>query len=67
MELLTHYGREHYCPLTILRVYGTTVVEDYEDSEHTETTTSEDQNGDGEPDVMAAQEPQNLFSSATGE
>jgi Sad1 / UNC-like C-terminal len=29
IEFLTHYGNEFYCPLTLLRVHGTTMIEEY--------------------------------------
>ncbi|KAI1722996.1 SUN domain-containing protein 2 [Ditylenchus destructor] len=30
LELLSHHGREHYCTLTCLRVYGISMVDEYE-------------------------------------
>lgn len=29
IELLTHYGNEFYCPLSLVRVHGTTMLEEY--------------------------------------
>lgn len=29
VELLTHYGNEFYCPVSLLRVHGTTMMEEY--------------------------------------
>ena len=29
IELLTHYGNEFYCPMSLLRVHGTTMMEQY--------------------------------------
>lgn len=29
IELLTHYGSEFYCPLSVVRVHGTTMLEEY--------------------------------------
>lgn len=29
IELLTHYGSEFYCPLSLIRVHGTTMLEEY--------------------------------------
>lgn len=29
IELLTHYGNEFYCPLSLIRVHGTTMMEEY--------------------------------------
>ncbi|KXT09478.1 hypothetical protein AC579_4439 [Pseudocercospora musae] len=33
IELLTHYGTEYYCPVSLLRVHGTTMMEDYRHQE----------------------------------
>lgn len=33
IEFLTHYGSEFYCPLSLLRVHGTTMMEDYRHQE----------------------------------
>lgn len=30
MELLTHYGNEHYCTLSMIRVLGISMVDEYE-------------------------------------
>ncbi|KAL3095885.1 hypothetical protein niasHS_005644 [Heterodera schachtii] len=30
LELLTHYGSEHYCTLSTFRMYGTSMVDEYE-------------------------------------
>uniref|UniRef100_A0A915D893 SUN domain-containing protein n=1 Tax=Ditylenchus dipsaci TaxID=166011 RepID=A0A915D893_9BILA len=30
LELVSHHGREHYCTLSCLRVYGTSMVDEYE-------------------------------------
>ncbi|TKR80975.1 hypothetical protein L596_014935 [Steinernema carpocapsae] len=30
IELLTHHGSEHYCTLSVLRVYGVSMVDEYE-------------------------------------
>ncbi|XP_072015745.1 SUN domain-containing ossification factor-like isoform X2 [Amphiura filiformis] len=32
-EMLTFFGSEHYCPLSVLRVFGTNVVEEIEDAD----------------------------------
>jgi len=29
IEFLTHYGSEYYCPLSLVRVHGTTMLEEY--------------------------------------
>lgn len=30
-EMLSHYGTEHYCPLSLVRIYGTSMAEDEEE------------------------------------
>lgn len=39
IELLTHYGNEFYCPLSLLRVYGTTMMDQVKQQEKRPTTT----------------------------
>jgi hypothetical protein len=36
IEFVTHYGSEVYCPLSVIRVYGTTMMEDYRKFEEEE-------------------------------
>ena len=31
--MLKHFGSEHYCPVSMVRVYGVTMMEEYEYSE----------------------------------
>ncbi|XP_061406677.1 SUN domain-containing ossification factor-like isoform X2 [Lethenteron reissneri] len=31
VELLSHFGKEHFCPLSLIRVFGTSMVEEYEE------------------------------------
>ncbi|KAI9721330.1 MAG: hypothetical protein M1828_005190 [Chrysothrix sp. TS-e1954] len=33
VEFLTHYGNEYYCPLSLLRVHGTTMMEEFRQEE----------------------------------
>ena len=33
IEMLSHFGTEHYCPLSLLRVYGSSMMEELEDHE----------------------------------
>ncbi|XP_016386117.1 SUN domain-containing ossification factor isoform X1 [Sinocyclocheilus rhinocerous] len=30
VELLSHFGSEHFCPLSLIRVFGTSMMEEYE-------------------------------------
>ncbi|XP_061183841.1 SUN domain-containing ossification factor-like [Saccostrea echinata] len=66
VEMLTHYGEEHYCPLTMFRVYGIPVELDddddleshHEEGEHSGESTSDSVEG------ADSDQPKNLFSSA---
>nr|XP_019967038.1 PREDICTED: SUN domain-containing ossification factor-like isoform X2 [Paralichthys olivaceus] len=31
VELVSHFGAEHFCPLSLIRVFGTSMVEEYEE------------------------------------
>src|SRR5690606_17520947 len=33
IEFLTHYGNEFYCPVSLVRVHGTTMMEEYKNEE----------------------------------
>lgn len=33
IDFLSHYGTEFYCPLTLLRIHGTTMMEEYKNQE----------------------------------
>lgn len=33
LRLLTHYGQEYYCPLSVLRVFGKTMIDDFAEDE----------------------------------
>ncbi|GFR17640.1 SUN domain-containing ossification factor [Trichonephila clavata] len=33
IELLSYYGKEHYCPLSVVRIFGTSMVDEYEEME----------------------------------
>ncbi|CAL5871806.1 uncharacterized protein PFLUO_LOCUS6059 [Penicillium psychrofluorescens] len=46
IEFLTHYGHEFYCPVSLIRVHGTTMMEEYKHDE-----------GAGQVDVEMIDEP----------
>lgn len=64
-EFLTHYGSEFYCPLSLVRVHGTTMMEEYKhdiqsalleedaDDEETESASSTDPEETLVPDAVA--------------
>lgn len=33
IEMHSHYGKEHYCPISVVRVFGTSMVDEYEINE----------------------------------
>ena len=35
IEYLTHFGNEYYCPISLLRVHGTTMIEEFRHQEET--------------------------------
>lgn len=69
VEMLSHHGSEHYCPISLFKVYGTSEFEVLE-KESSQHATALDEDEDDEiidgPDVSIAEsEPsKNLFGSA---
>ncbi|KAJ4338725.1 hypothetical protein N0V95_007968 [Ascochyta clinopodiicola] len=58
IEFLTHYGNEYYCPLSLLRVHGTTMMEQFRRDE-------EEARG-GDDDVESIEEEENVVKPADG-
>ncbi|KAI9791966.1 MAG: hypothetical protein M1816_003235 [Peltula sp. TS41687] len=44
VEILTHFGKEFYCPISLLRVHGTTMMEEFK--HQVETAKGEDETED---------------------
>lgn len=69
VEMMSHHGSEHYCPISLFKVYGTSEFEVLE-KESSQHATALDEDEDDEiidgPDVTVAEsEPsKNLFGSA---
>lgn len=57
VDVVDHYGEEHFCPLTLFRVFGFT-IEDI-DGEPTSSPSADD-----EDDDVENESPPNLFNSA---
>ncbi|KAH6684204.1 UNC-like C-terminal-domain-containing protein [Halenospora varia] len=59
IEFLTHYGNEYYCPLSLVRVHGTRMLESWKESEATgdDEDAEDNEEGQGEteyvPDAVA--------------
>lgn len=47
IEFLTHYGKEYYCPLSLVRVHGTRMLESWKD---TEANNDDDEEVDEDPE-----------------
>lgn len=62
VEMHSHHGSEHFCPISLFRVYGTSEFEvlEKEDQQHTE-----EEDDDDTLDSEKRPGPKNLFSSAT--
>nr|XP_028588022.1 SUN domain-containing ossification factor isoform X3 [Podarcis muralis] len=71
VELVSHFGSEHFCPLSLIRVFGTSMVEEYEeiaDSQYqSERQELFDEDYDYPLDYNAGEEKssKNLLGSAT--
>lgn len=44
IEFLTHYGKEYYCPVSLVRVHGTTMLEEYKHDLESAQPDHEDEN-----------------------
>ncbi|KAJ9601479.1 hypothetical protein L9F63_000362 [Diploptera punctata] len=67
VELHSHYGSEHYCPISLFRVYGTSEFEvlETEVEVHESVPNLADDDDDEEPlDVDTGESPKTLFGSA---
>ncbi|RZC40645.1 SUN domain-containing ossification factor, partial [Asbolus verrucosus] len=67
VEVKSHYGSEHYCPISLFRVYGTSEFEvlQKEDPVHADRLEDDDDDDDESLDVENGDSSKNLFSSAT--
>nr|XP_046265404.1 SUN domain-containing ossification factor-like isoform X3 [Scatophagus argus] len=70
VELVSHFGSEHFCPLSLIRVFGTSMVEEYEDiADPTEKPDDQDDDFENYPVGYAPDEvklSKNLIGSAKG-
>nr|XP_029542191.1 SUN domain-containing ossification factor-like isoform X5 [Oncorhynchus nerka] len=71
VELISHFGSEHFCPLSLIRVFGTSMVEEYEeiaDSQYpSERLDYLDEDYDYPPGYLHSEDKgsKNLLGSAT--
>ncbi|XP_067001306.2 SUN domain-containing ossification factor isoform X2 [Anabrus simplex] len=69
VEFHSHYGSEHFCPVSLFRVYGTSEFEVLErvDEVHEsvlDMDEDDDDDVDGALDIDTGEPPKNLFNSA---
>lgn len=65
IEFLTHYGNEFYCPVSLVRVHGTTMLEDYR---HDEDPNKADDREDDEDQVTdTSQTTDTVYPEAVAE
>ena len=51
VEFLTHYGNEYYCPVSLVRVHGTTMMEEFN---HDLKASREDDDSENEAELIAS-------------
>ncbi|KAK2577316.1 hypothetical protein KPH14_003446 [Odynerus spinipes] len=66
VELQSHYGSEHFCPISLFRAYGTSEFEvlETETENQRESDGEDDEDSDKEEILDADGVPSNLFGSA---
>lgn len=65
VEVKSHYGSEHFCPISLFRVYGTSEFEVLEKEDQVNTNILEEDVDDEPLGCAEGEMPKNLFSSAT--
>ncbi|RVE73955.1 hypothetical protein OJAV_G00036160 [Oryzias javanicus] len=71
VELLSHFGSEHFCPLSLIRVFGTSMVEEYEEISDSQYPSERPEYLDEDYDYPPGYQPsedkssKNLLGSAT--
>nr|XP_023674621.1 SUN domain-containing ossification factor-like isoform X3 [Paramormyrops kingsleyae] len=71
VELLSHFGSEHFCPLSLIRVFGTSMVEEYEEISESQFPSDRSEDLDEDYDFLPGYVPvddkssKNLIDSAT--
>lgn len=65
VEVLSHHGSEFYCPLTLLRIHGTTMMEEYKNQE--KQVEEEEYRQEDEPIVRVENGIDSIVSNGTKE
>lgn len=66
VDIHSHYSSEHFCPISLFRVFGTSEFEAFE-TENRLTDDGDDDNGDDDLEAMTAavKDDSNIFKSAS--
>lgn len=59
LEILSHYGNEYYCPISIVRVHGKTMMDEFKEDEEKLKENLERKEGEGEEEVATPQTIEN--------
>jgi hypothetical protein len=64
IEFLTHYGNEYYCPLSLLRIHGSRMLDSWKDSEtgREDEVRMEDEDEDEDEDHNGVKEVEDFIS-----
>jgi hypothetical protein len=65
IEFLSHYGNEFYCPVSLLRVHGRTMIQDVLNGE--EISAGEDDDAEDNEDTLIAAEGEKLIPEAVAD
>ncbi|KAJ5742980.1 hypothetical protein N7533_010082 [Penicillium manginii] len=61
IEFLTHYGHEFYCPVSLVRIHGTTMMEEYKhDESHGQTDAEDEAEAEAEQPTQESQHIEEL-------
>lgn len=64
IEFLTHYGNEFYCPVSLLRVHGTTMMEEFKSQDEPGRSDDEVESEEAEPEDLPNNEHPSEYQSA---
>lgn len=67
VEMLSHWGSEHFCPISLFRVYGTSEFEVLETEDQVEASSDENDDDDDDEETLDSykgEHTNNLFGSA---
>ncbi|XP_030627156.1 SUN domain-containing ossification factor isoform X2 [Chanos chanos] len=63
VELLSHFGSEHFCPLSLIRVFGTSMVEEYDEIADSQDPSERLEYLDEDYDLLFADYPPGFLPS----